>query len=100
MYMFRALSDASQWYRENKALKRRTILFENDMVDEGVDDGENSTINELENLKESVRHLSTEVAHLQTELSAAKLLEFETTEQNVNLTQVFEKYKTRLTLTI
>lgn len=62
--------------------------MEGDMVDDGTDDDAINNTNELENLKDSVRQLSAEVAQLQTELSSAKLLEFETTEQNVNMTQV------------
>lgn len=57
-------------------------------MDEGVDAGENGNDHDLENLRESVRQLSDEVARLQSDLNAAKLLEFETSEQNVNLTQV------------
>lgn len=62
--------------------------MEGDMVDDGTDDDAINNTNELENLKDSLRQLSVEVAQLQTELSSAKLLEFETTEQNVNMTQV------------
>lgn len=86
LYVYRALNDASQWYRENKVLRRRTMLLDKDVVDDGLDSEE--SICDLENLKESVKHLSVEIGQLQSELSAAKLLEFETSEQNANLIQV------------
>lgn len=89
MFFYRALNDATHWYRENQKLRRRTLLLDKDTVDEGVDAGENGNDHDLENLRESVRQLSDEVARLQSELNAAKLLEFETSEQNVNLSQVW-----------
>lgn len=64
------------------------MLLDKDVVDDGVDTDDSS--NDLENLKESVKQLSAEVGQLQSELNAAKLLEFETSEQNANLIQVSE----------
>lgn len=64
------------------------MLLDNDTVDEGVDTDESSSDNDLENLKDSVKQLSQEVAQLQTELNSVKLLEFEASEANANLTQV------------
>lgn len=61
--------------------------MDTDMVDEGVDADEHGSDTDLENLKASVKQLSSEVGHLQSELNAAKLLEFETSEQNANLIQ-------------
>lgn len=69
-------------------LRRRTMMLDKDTVDEGVDAGESGNDIDLENLKESVKQLSSEVGHLQSELNAAKLQEFETSEQNANLIQV------------
>lgn len=87
-FFFRALNDATQWYKENKVLKRRTLLLDKDTVDEGVDTDESNLDTDLENLRDSVKQLSQEVAQLQTELNAVKLLEFEACEANANLTQV------------
>lgn len=65
------------------------MLLDTDMVDEGVDAGDNTTdTSDLENLRASVKQLSSEIGQLQSELHAAKLLEFETSEQNANLIQV------------
>lgn len=69
-------------------------------MDEGVDAGENGNDHDLENLRESVRQLSDEVARLQSDLNAAKLLEFETSEQNVNLTQVMFFFLWRISVNI
>lgn len=82
------MNDASNWYRENQMLRRRTLILDKDSVDEGVDDDDSCHDHDLDNLKESVKQLSDEVARLQSELNAAKLLEFETSEQNMNLSQV------------
>lgn len=82
------MSDASQWYKENKVLRRRTMLMDKDTVDEGVDTDEANCDTDLENLRESVKQMSQEIAQLQAELNSAKLLEFETSELNANLTQV------------
>lgn len=89
------MQDASQWYKENKVLRRRTLLIDNDTVDEGVDTDEVSSDHDLDNLRDSVKALSQEVAQLQTELNSAKLLEFETSEINISLTQELEAEKTK-----
>lgn len=60
--------------------------MDKDVVDDGIDTDESN--GDLENLKESVKQLSAEIGQLQSELNAAKLLEFETSEQNANLIQV------------
>lgn len=94
--MNKALADASNWYRENKVLRRRTMLMDvADSIDEGVDSWETASDSDLENLKESVKNLSVEVAHLQSELNSAKLLEFEATESNIHLTQELEEERKR-----
>lgn len=92
MFLFcRALKDASQWYKENKELKRKTLLLmDKDAVDEGVDAGENESNadTDIENLNKTIKQLSTEVAELQTELDTIKETEFQTTEENIRLSEV------------
>lgn len=88
-----ALKDASQWYKENKVLKRRTLLLvDTDTVDEGVDadDGESNSDNDIENLNKTIKQLSTEVAELQTEVDSLKQTEFQTSEENVKLAEELE----------
>lgn len=87
----RALKDASQWYKENKALKRKTLLLmDKDTVDEGVDAGENESNfdTDMENLNKTIKQLSTEVAELKTELETIKQIEFQTSEENIKLSEV------------
>ncbi|XP_065173451.1 shootin-1 [Atheta coriaria] len=93
-----ALTDASHWYKENKALRRRTLLLQDaDAVDEGVDACEPTASDgaDLDNLRESVRALSTEVAQLQAELNAAKLAEFEASEHGAQQSHDLEEERRR-----
>lgn len=69
------------------------MLLDTDTVDEGTD--ENGHSEDLENLRASVKQLSSEVGQLQSELQAAKLLEFETSEQNASLIQELDEEKQR-----
>ncbi|XP_076250178.1 shootin-1-like [Rhynchophorus ferrugineus] len=86
--MTRALKDATQWYKENKELKRKTLLLmDKDVVDEGVDAGESSSDGDMENLNKTIKQLSTEVAELQTELDMVRTSEFQTTEQNIKISE-------------
>lgn len=83
----RALTEAEQWYKENKELKRRSMLPNvgaagKDIVDV-VDSGD-----DLQALRKTVIELSENNARLQSELNEAKLNEFEANEQAVNLSQV------------
>ncbi|CAH2011804.1 unnamed protein product [Acanthoscelides obtectus] len=88
-----ALKDATQWYKENKELKRKTmLLMDKDAVDEGVDagEGESTGDNDIENLNKTIKQLSAEVAELQTEVDQLKQQEFQTTEENVKLGEDLE----------
>jgi chromosome segregation ATPase len=82
------LKDASNWYKENKELKRKTmLLMDRDTVDEGVDAGESGGDSDIENLNKTIKQLSAEVAELQTEVDTLKHIEFTTSEQNVKLSE-------------
>ncbi|EFA09805.1 shootin-1 [Tribolium castaneum] len=96
--MSSALQDASNWYKENKALKRKTmLLLDTDTVDEGVDAGESTGDSDIENLNKTIKQLSSEIAELQTEVDTLKHVEFTTTEQNIKLSEEleFEKEKNK-----
>lgn len=66
------------------------LFLDKDIVDEGVDAGEteSNVDNDIENLNKTIKQLSSEVAELQTELDAIKQTEFQTTEENINLSEV------------
>lgn len=91
--MSSALKDASQWYKQNRELKRRTLLLEKDCVDEGVDTGETTPDHDIENLNRTIRNLSAQVARLQTEVECLKQQEFNTNEENIRLSEELEKEK-------
>lgn len=85
------MKDASNWYKENKELKRKTmLLLDKDTVDEGVDAGESNGDSDIENLNKTIKQLSSEVAELQTEVDTLKHIEFTTTEQNIKLSEELE----------
>lgn len=92
--MSRALKDATQWYKENKQLKRKTLLLaDKDTVDEGVDAGDSANDADIENLNKTIKQLSTEVAELQTELDSVRQSEFQTLEQNMKLSEELDAIK-------
>ncbi|KAK9880028.1 hypothetical protein WA026_008545 [Henosepilachna vigintioctopunctata] len=92
--MSSALQDASQWYKQNKELKRRTLLLlDRDAVDEGVDAGDATPDADIENLNRTIKNLSNEVATLQTEVECLKQIEFVTTEENIRLSEELEQEK-------
>lgn len=64
--------------------------MDKDAVDEGVDAGETDSNAEtdIENLNKTIKQLSTEVAELQTEVDSLKQTEFQTTEENIRLSEV------------
>lgn len=99
--MQKVMHQAGEWYKQNKQLKRKSTailqalplassLVDIDLTDATDAASDASSNEELEFLKQTVSELSRQVAELQTELSAAKLQEFEATEANVNLTQELE----------
>lgn len=87
------MQDASNWYKENKELKRKTmLLMDADTVDEGVDAGESGDA-DIQNLQKTIKQLSGEVAELQTEVDTLKHIEFITSEQNSKLMEELELEK-------
>ncbi|XP_043256944.1 shootin-1 [Colletes gigas] len=96
--MHKAMQQASQWYRQNRELKRRSQiitqkLLENsaDGLDIEVPDEVDSNFEDLDQLRETVKELSKEIARLQTELHSARLQEFEAQEQVTHLTTQLEE---------
>lgn len=96
--MHKVLQQAGEWYKQNKQLKRRSTALlqaipntiDIDITDASDAGSDTSSNEELEFLKRCVSELSSQVAQLQTELSAAKLGEFESQEVAVNLQQELE----------
>ncbi|XP_015597235.1 shootin-1 [Cephus cinctus] len=87
--MHKAMQQASQWYKQNRELKRKSQVLTQKFLQvhpEGVDDIDisdevDSNPDDIEELRETVRDLSQDVARLQTELNSARLQEFEAQEQ-------------------
>ncbi|RLU17611.1 hypothetical protein DMN91_009847 [Ooceraea biroi] len=99
--MHKAMQQASQWYRQNRELKRRSqIIAQNFLhsnpekaVDFEVSDEVDSNFEDLDQLRQTVKELSGEIARLQTELHSARLQEFEAQEQVTQLTTQLEEEK-------
>ncbi|KAK7794159.1 hypothetical protein R5R35_005365 [Gryllus longicercus] len=101
--MHSAMKTASQWYSQNRELKRKSAVLVQKFLEvspagvlELADEGDNSNSankedDELEGLRNTVKGLSEEVARLQTELKTARLQEFEAQEQVINLTAQLEE---------
>ncbi|XP_025197743.1 shootin-1 [Melanaphis sacchari] len=100
----KAMERASQWYKQNRELKRRSSALMqkvmsvapsslDDLADD-TDGNENDTDNndiEIEELRKTVKELTQEVSRLQAELNKIKLQEFEAQEQTVDLTSELEE---------
>ncbi|XP_016842663.1 shootin-1 isoform X2 [Nasonia vitripennis] len=97
--MHKAMQQASQWYRQNRELKRRSqvitqkyLLSNPDALNEfDLPDEVDNHADDIEQLRETVTELSQEVAKLQTDLNAARLQEFEAQEQVTLLTAQLEE---------
>ncbi|OXU17073.1 hypothetical protein TSAR_014828, partial [Trichomalopsis sarcophagae] len=97
--MHKAMQQASQWYRQNRELKRRSqvitqkyLLSNPDALNEfDLPDEVDNHADDVEQLRETVTELSQEVARLQTDLNAARLQEFEAQEQVTLLTAQLEE---------
>ncbi|RZF32735.1 hypothetical protein LSTR_LSTR005928 [Laodelphax striatellus] len=100
--MQKAIQRASQWYKENRELKRRsTVLIQKVMqfspenamqlVDESDGAGSDSASDEIEVMRKTIQELNKDVARLQAELNAARLQEFEAQEQSIDLTSALDE---------
>ncbi|XP_012287816.1 shootin-1 isoform X2 [Orussus abietinus] len=87
--MHKAMQQASQWYKQNRELKRRSQVLTqkflqvnpDGILDIDLADEVDSNPDDIEQLRETVKELSQDIARLQTELNAARLQEFEAQEQ-------------------
>ncbi|VVC33452.1 Hypothetical protein CINCED_3A025823 [Cinara cedri] len=95
----KAMERASQWYKQNRELKRRSSALMqkvksvapstlDDLTDD-TDGTDNDT--EMEELLKTIKELTQEVSRLQAELNKIKLQEFEAQEQTVDLTSELEE---------
>ncbi|CAG5020855.1 unnamed protein product [Parnassius apollo] len=100
--MQKVMQQAGEWYKQNKQLKRRSVALlhalptapvDIDLTDTTDAASDSSSNEEVEFLKRTVSELSEQVAALQTELSAARLHEFEAHEHSVALAQELETEK-------
>ncbi|KAG7201209.1 hypothetical protein KM043_003996 [Ampulex compressa] len=99
--MHKAMQQASQWYRQNRELKRRSQviaqkLLQNDpegTVEIDLSDEVDANFEDLDQLRDTVKELSQEIGRLQTELHSARLQEFEAQEQATHLTTQLEEEK-------
>ncbi|XP_070164886.1 shootin-1 [Polyergus mexicanus] len=98
--MHKAMQQASQWYRQNRELKRRSQIIaqkflhnnpEQSLDFDLSDEVDNQSFEDLDELRQMVKELSSEVARFQTELHSARLQEFEAQEQVTQLTTQLEE---------
>ncbi|XP_015375419.1 PREDICTED: shootin-1-like [Diuraphis noxia] len=100
----KAMERASQWYKQNRELKRRSSALMqkvmsvapstlDDLADDtdGNDNDADNNDTEMEELRKTVKELTQEVSRLQAELNKIKLQEFEAQEQTVDLTSELEE---------
>ncbi|XP_012241634.1 shootin-1 [Bombus impatiens] len=100
--MHKAMQQASQWYRQNRELKRRSQIITQKFLqsnpegslDLEIADEVDSNFEDLDQLRETVKELSKEIARLQTELHSARLQEFEAQEQVTHLTTQLDEERT------
>uniref|UniRef100_A0A1B6LBC4 Uncharacterized protein n=1 Tax=Graphocephala atropunctata TaxID=36148 RepID=A0A1B6LBC4_9HEMI len=106
--MQKAMQRASQWYKQNRELKRRsTALMQRvmqvapdtmtDLADD-TDSGISTDTDDFDELRRSVQELNHDVARLQAEVNAVRLQEFEAQETIVDLTSQLEDERNTRTL--
>lgn len=102
--MQQAIQRASQWYKQNRELKRKSsVLMQRvmevapesvtDLGDETDNSSSSGDTDDLEELRKTVQDLNREIAYLQAELNAARLQEFEAQENAVDLTSALDEEK-------
>ncbi|CAH0381151.1 unnamed protein product [Bemisia tabaci] len=98
--MQKAMEKAHQWYKQNRELKRRSTIYLEKVMQYAPDtmetisdetDNNDAEADEMAELEETIKGLRKDIAKLQTELSAAKLQEFEAQEQLTQLSIDLEK---------
>ncbi|KAJ9582701.1 hypothetical protein L9F63_022942 [Diploptera punctata] len=99
-----AMKSASQWYMQNRELKRKSTVLVQKFLKEGpvnitelADETDTSSLtdNELENLMKTIKRLTDEVGQLQAELNSARLQEFEAQEQAMSSAAELEEERCR-----
>uniref|UniRef100_A0A0C9QUA5 SHOT1_0 protein n=1 Tax=Fopius arisanus TaxID=64838 RepID=A0A0C9QUA5_9HYME len=89
--LHKAMQQASQWYKQNRQLKRQSLVLTQRILESRPDaladdlclsdEVDANEIDDAEELRQTITELSAEVARLQTELNSARLQEFEAQEQ-------------------
>ncbi|XP_076230534.1 uncharacterized protein LOC116433168 [Nomia melanderi] len=100
--MHKAMQQASQWYRQNRELKRRSQIITQKLMqgnsegslDIELSDEVDNNFEDVDQLRETVKELSKDIARLQTELHSARLQEFEAQEQVTHLTTQLDEERT------
>lgn len=90
------MKSASQWYFQNRELKRKSAVIAQKWSKEATEivdepDVGTSTDGDLDNLMQTIKELTDEVGHLQAELNSARLQEFEAQEHAMSLTGELEE---------
>lgn len=92
------MKSASQWYFQNRELKRQSSIIALKWPKEATliadeSDTATATDGDLDNLMKTIKELTDEVAHLQAELNSARLQEFEAQENAVSVAGELEEEK-------
>jgi chromosome segregation ATPase len=90
------MKSASQWYFQNRELKRMSAAIAQKCSKEATvtldePDVVTSTDGDLDNLMQTIKELTDQVGHLQAELNSARLQEFEAQENAVSLAGELEE---------
>ncbi|KAF7987284.1 hypothetical protein HCN44_003046 [Aphidius gifuensis] len=98
--MHKAMHQASQWYQQNRHLKRQSQALVSRFLDSSPDalaelypDQVDNDKDDVEELRQTITELSSEIAKLQTELNSVRLQEFEAQEQAALSNEKWEEEK-------